>query len=263
LAELTATNRGSFLVEQQGPPGATPVVLVAGLGDDHTSWEEPAALLAESHRVVAFDNRGIGGSPITPGPYSVREMADDAHELASELGLGRVTAVGSSMGGAVCQEWALGHPDDLDRLVISNSWGERDTWFSGVMEHWIELAGRGAGRDLLFQLALFCFSPGYLSEHSETIAEFLDAPLPDLDGFRAAARACQRHHAIDRLPQLRVPTLVLGGEHDALTRPALSRRLAEAIPGAQLSWLNAGHMTFWEQPHDWAAAVRDFIASAG
>jgi 3-oxoadipate enol-lactonase len=260
VAELVATGRGTFLVEERGRRDGAPIVLVAGLGDDHASWEEPAAHLAESHRVVTFDNRGIGGSPITPGPYSVKEMAEDAHQLASELGLGRVTAVGSSLGGAICQEWALAHPEAVERLVLSNSWGERDTFFSGVMEHWIELAGRGSGRDLLFQLALFCFSPGYLHERPETIQEFLDAPVPNLDGFRAAARACQRHHAADRLSAIEAPTLVLGGAHDILTRPELSERLAAAIPDATLSWLPTAHMTFWEEPRRWSTAVSEFVS---
>jgi 3-oxoadipate enol-lactonase len=262
LAELIHTGRGSFLVEQSGPPDATPIVLVAGLGDDNSSWAEPVELLGESYRVVTFDNRGIGRSPITPGPYSVQQMADDAHELVSELGLGRVTAVGSSMGGAICQEWALAHPDDVDRLVLSNTWGERDRWFSGLLDHWIELAGRGSGRDLLYQLALFCFSPDYMEQHPDTIEQFLDAPIPSLDGFRAAARACQRHHALDRLSAIEVPTCVIAGEHDILTRPALSRRLAAAIPAAELCWLPAGHMTFWEQPHAWATTVHNFINRA-
>lgn len=259
MAELIDTPRGSFLVELSGPAAATPIVLVAGLGDDHSSWAEPVMLLARFHRVVTFDNRGIGASPITPGPYSVKQMADDAHELVSQLGLDRVSAVGSSMGGAICQEWALAYPDDVDRLILSNTWGQRDRWFSGLLDHWIELAGRGSGRDLLYQLALFCFSPDYLEEHSDTIEEFLDAPVPNLDGFRAAARACQGHHAIDRLSRIEVPTCVIGGEHDILTRPALSRRLAAAIPSAELRWLPVGHMTFWEQPDAWATAVHDFV----
>lgn len=259
MAELIDTPRGSFLLELHGPPDASPVVLVAGLGDDHSSWAEPVAVLARSHRVVTFDNRGIGDSPVTAGPYSTTQMAEDTHELVAALGLGHVTAVGSSMGGAICQEWTLAYPDDVDRLILSNTWGERDRWFSGLLDHWIELAGRGSGRDLLHQLALFCFSPDYLEEHPDTIEQFLDAPVPHLDGFRAAARACQRHHALDRLTRIGVPTCVIGGEHDILTRPALSRRLAAAVPSAELRWLPVGHMTFWEQPDAWTTAVLEFI----
>jgi pimeloyl-ACP methyl ester carboxylesterase len=97
----------------------------------------------------------------------------------------------------------------------------------------------GSGRDLLYQLAMFCFSR--LHEGApDTVDQFLDAPVPSLDGFRAAARACQAHHAVDRLGGLEQPALVLGGDHDILTRPALSRRLAEVIPDAVLRWLPTG-----------------------
>jgi 3-oxoadipate enol-lactonase len=257
---LIATGRGSFFVAQSGPTDAATIVLVAGLGDDHTSWGEPVGLLSDSYRIVTFDNRGIGRSPITPGPYSIPQMAEDVHEVVAALGLQQVCAVGSSMGGAICQEWALAYPDEVERLVLSNTWAEQDRWFASLIDHWIELAGRGSGRDLLYQLALFCFSPNYLDANPDTVDQFLDAPVPNLDGLRAAGRACQGHQALDRLAGIERPTLVVGGEHDILTRPALSRRMAAAIPGAELRWLASGHMTFWEQPLAWAKLVDDFVA---
>lgn len=260
MGEVIATARGSFLVEVTGPrqPRGT-VVLVAGLGDDHTSWAQPAEILSEALRCVTFDNRGIGASPVTPGPYRIPDMAEDAHQIVTELGLGTVCAVGSSMGGAICQEWALAHPEQIDRLVLSNTWAAPDPWLTALFEHWIELAGHGSARDLLFQLALFCLSPGHFQANPDTVAEFLDAPVPNLDGFRAAARACQRHDSRDRLARLRAPTLIVGGEYDILTRPALSRDLAAAIPEAELSLLPTGHMIFWEEPEEWTQQVCDFI----
>ena len=260
MAEYIDTSRGSFYVEQTGPTDAPTIVFVAGLGDDYSSWAEPVGLLNRKYRCITFDNRGIGNSPITPGPYSISQMAEDAHAVVTDLGVGRVAAVGSSMGGAICQEWALAHPQIIDRLVLSSTWAEQDRWFTALFDHWIELAGRGSGRDLLYQLALFCYSPDYLAVHPSTVEEFLDAPVPSLDGLRAAGRACQRHHTLDRLPLLAVPTLVIGGEQDILTRPAFSQRLAAAIPDAKLSWLETGHMTFWERPDEWAAILDTFVA---
>src|SRR3712207_9055151 len=69
---------------------------------------------------------------------------------------------------------------------LSNSWAEQDPWFSALIGHWIDLAGRGSGHDVLYQLALFCFSPAYLREHPETIQEFLAEEMPDTVGFRGA-----------------------------------------------------------------------------
>ena len=144
-------------------------MFVAGLGDDHTSWDAPIEYLSQKYRCVTYDNRGIGRSPITDGPYTTQQMAEDAQAIADQLGLEQLVAVGSSMGGAICQEWALAQPETVERLVLSNTWGGADAWFSALIEHWIQLAVRGAGADILYQLALFCFSPDYLSEHPETI----------------------------------------------------------------------------------------------
>lgn len=254
------TERGEFQVERTGPSGGQTIVLVAGLGDDSSSWQDVVSRLSRSYDCVCFDNRGIGQSPITDGPYTTAQLADDAHGIAAALGLEQIVAVGSSMGGAICQEWALRHPDDLDALVLSNTWAARDTWLSGLMSHWIELAERQAAREILYQLALLCFSPRYLESHPGMIEEFLRSPVPDLNGFASAAHACRAHDAIDRLSEVDLPTLVIGGDYDILTRPDLSRDLAAAMPNAEVTMLPAGHMIFWEQVEAWEQAVNSFIS---
>jgi len=260
MADFVETPRGSFYVEQSGHDDARPIMFVAGLGDDHASWEAPVEYLSQQYRCVTYDNRGIGRSPITDGPYTTRQMAEDAQAIADQLGLDQLVAVGSSMGGGICQEWALAQPSTVERLVLSNTWGGHDAWFSALIEHWIQLAARGAGSDILYQLALFCFSPEYLNQHRETIEEFLASELPDTTGFAAAGRACQSHDALDRLATIKAPTLIIGGRYDILTRPDLSADLAAAMPAAELAWLPAGHMTFWECPREWAQLVDDFVS---
>jgi pimeloyl-ACP methyl ester carboxylesterase len=70
-------------------------------------------------------------------------MVDDAHDLAQALELGPVVAVGSSMGGAICQRWALRHPEDIGRLVLTITWAERDAFTNALFDHWISLAKAG------------------------------------------------------------------------------------------------------------------------
>lgn len=261
MGEVVSTPRGEFFVEQRGPAQGVPLIFVAGLGDDHSSWTDPVDILSQSFRCITFDNRGIGRSVVTPGPYSTHSMAEDAEAVAVALGLDAVDAIGSSMGGAICQEWALAHPDRVRRLVLSNTWAEQDPWFSALIGHWIDLAGRGAGHDVLYELALFCYSPAYLREHPHTIQEFLAEGMPDPVGFRGAGAACRGHNAIGRVSGISQPTLVIGGRADILTRPDLSRNLAAALPGARLVWLDAGHMIFWEKPREWADTVAAFVES--
>jgi pimeloyl-ACP methyl ester carboxylesterase len=245
--------------EAQG--AGPPLVLVAGLGDDRTSWAAQIADLARDHRVVAFDNRGVGRSAAPPGPYSIEQMADDAHDIARQLGLGPVTAVGSSMGGAICQQWALRHPDDIQRLVITNSWAERDVFTSALFDHWIAMAERGLSRHIVESLLLFCHCPDYLVRKPGTVKAFLETPAPRLDGFAAAAAACRGHHTLDRAHEIRHPALVLAGEFDILTRPELSKRLAQRMKAARYAALPTGHMVFWEMPDEFNRLVREFLAS--
>lgn len=239
----------------EGPP----VVLVAGLADDRTSWSGQVPALSNDHLVIVFDNRGIGDSSIPNGPYSIDEMADDAHAVVQALELGPVSAVGSSMGGAICQRWALRHADDLERLVLTNTWAERDAFLDVLFSHWIALGEDRDGRRIMESLSLFCFSPEHMRTHASFIADFLALPPPPLTGFVGAAHACRTHETLAELGSITHPTLVIAGEHDILTRPALSERIFNSIPAARMKLLPAGHMIFWEQPEAFSDLVLEFL----
>jgi 3-oxoadipate enol-lactonase len=236
-----------------------PVVLVAGLADDRTSWSRQVPALAEDHLVIVFDNRGIGNSSVPTGPYSIDGMADDAHAVVEGLGLGPVSAVGSSMGGAICQRWALRYADDLERLVLTNTWGERDAFLDVLFSHWIALGENGSGRRIMESLFLFCFSPDHIKAHPPFVADFLALPPPPLTGFVGAAHACRGHDTLGELQSIRHPTLVVAGEYDILTRPALSERIFKSIPAARMKLLPTGHMIFWEQPEAFSDLVLRFL----
>ena len=248
-------------MHETGPREGHPVVLVAGLGDDHASWDSVLPYLTPEYRCVTFDNRGIGQSPITPGPYSLAGLADDVHALHQALQLQPCLAIGSSMGGAICQEWALRYPEDLSGLVLSNTWGRTDPFLRVLFEHWTSLADEASVDHLRDSLLLFSMSAAYLADHPETVSDFRSSPPPDLDGFKAAAAACRAHDTLSRLGDLSQPALVLAGRHDILTRKELSEELADALPDAQLQLLDAGHMTFWEAPEAWDRAVRHWLAA--
>ncbi|MHB1432169.1 MAG: alpha/beta fold hydrolase [Streptosporangiaceae bacterium] len=239
-----------------------PIVWVAGLGDDHTSWSQQVLDFTQENLCVTFDNRGIGRSSIPPGPYTTAAMAEDVHELIADLELGPVVAVGSSMGGAICQEWAIRHPEDMRGLVLTNTWGRSDGYLRTLFEHWIALA-QDSGQRMLESLLLFSFGADYLAAHPDIAAEFLRSAPPNLEGFAAAATACREHDALDALASLTVPTLVVVGDADILTRPALGEEIVRRIPGAELARIPAGHMLFWERPAEFASAVRNFMRSKG
>src|SRR2546423_4355821 len=101
--------------ESQG--AGEPVLLIHGLGYARWGWEPVAEPLAERFGLLLFDNRGIGASEIPPGPYTARAMAEDAVSVLDEAGVDSAHVVGTSLGGMVAQELALGWPGRVDRLL--------------------------------------------------------------------------------------------------------------------------------------------------
>lgn len=237
-----------------------PLVLVAGLADDHASWGAVADELAAERTVIAFDNRGIGRSSTPAGPYTIAQMADDAHQLVAALDVGPVDALGSSMGGAICQLWASDHPEDVRELILTNTWVRREPFLELLFEHWRTLARDGHGQRLLEAGTLFAFSPAFLRANAGRIGELIGTEPPPLDGYAAAAHACREHDGVSAAERIGQRTLVIAGEHDILTRPEQSRMLVELIAKAEPAWLPTGHMTFWEQPGPFVRLVRAFLS---
>ena len=247
-----------------GAPRPT-IVLSHALGCDLSLWDALANSLAAEHRVVAFDHRGHGDSDAPPGPYSMAELADDAERLLAELegeGSRSVVWVGISLGGMVGQELALRHPQRLKALVLANTSGGygpegQGQWRERIAA--IEQDGLEAVVDATLQR---WFGPATHAANPALVARWrrrvVSTPLV---GYLGAAHAVMGVDTLARLPQLRLPTLVIAGSADPSTPPAMAQALAQAVPDAQLVVLDgAAHLSVLEQPAAFEAALRGFLA---
>src|SRR3712207_194537 len=120
-----------------------PLLLIAGLGGNTLGWVMLLPALAQHFRVIAFDNRGAGRSSAPPGPYTTRQMADDAAALLAHLGIERAHVLGLSLGGMIAQELALAHAERVDRLVLYATYARprpaiHDRW----LKNWVEASER-------------------------------------------------------------------------------------------------------------------------
>jgi 3-oxoadipate enol-lactonase len=109
----TITANGLDLAYQIDGDGPETLVLVNGLADTKESWEAQLPAFAERYRVVSYDNRGVGETTTTSGPYTTKQMADDLAALVDGAGLDRFHLLGVSMGGMIAQEYAIAHADRL------------------------------------------------------------------------------------------------------------------------------------------------------
>jgi len=241
-----------------------PVLLVNGLGADHTTWGLQTEFLKEHFRVVAFDNPGVGQSQGPPGPYTSELFADVAASLLRSLGIERAHVVGASMGGIIVQQLALRHPALVRSLVMHCTWGRCDRYLASLFRSWQAIARVVSPLDLSRQLWLWVFTPSWY-ERAGVIEELerqtLEAPFPQSpEAFCDQAEACIAHDELDRLGQIEAPTLITVGDSDLLTPPYHSAAIKERMPNALLHvWPKMGHAPFWEIPDEFNKLSYEFL----
>jgi 3-oxoadipate enol-lactonase len=249
----------SLNVRTEGAREAPAVVLGHPLGADLTVWDDVAPILAKKFFVVRFDARGHGGSDVPPGPYALADLGGDVVALMDALGLARAHFVGLSMSGAIGQ-WLMVHaPHRLDKVVLANT----AAYFPGP-ENWnarIRAARGGQMADLAAMVVQRWLTPAFRAGDPEKFAqvESLLRGTPPL-GYAAccaALRDADLRDAIRAAPAR--PTLVIVGESDASTPPALGEALAGALPDARLVRLHAAHLSCIEAAHGFLAAVEKFL----
>jgi pimeloyl-ACP methyl ester carboxylesterase len=235
--------------ELHGNPDAEPIVLLEGMGGDIPGWRRNIPTLARELFVVAYDFRGNGRSDAPDGPMSMQTFVDDTLALLEELGLESAHFYGQSFGGMVGQELALSHRERVRSLTLAathsgRTHGVRATATVPKDRPWEQL-----------------YSPGFPEAHSEHVADDLRSGIPqEPDARKRQWEAMQDFDSYDRLPDLRVPTLVLHGTADRVVDPENARILARRIPGAELVMLKgAGHVYHSEQPEASDRAVLEFV----
>jgi pimeloyl-ACP methyl ester carboxylesterase len=245
------------------------VVLVHGLGYARWGWEPVADQLAEEFRVILLDNRGIGESDAPPGPYTARRMAEDVVAVLDAVGVERAHVVGTSLGGMVAQEVALGWPQRVDRLVLVCTTPGGPKAFP-LPRRTLELMASAptlpqeAALRRFVENALGADTVARRPELADLIYERRLQHPPDPAGWQAQAAAGVTFDAFDRLGSITAPTLVVHGTDDGVVDSRNARLLAEAIPRARLElFAGGGHLFFWEQPERFVEVVRDFLTPDG
>jgi 3-oxoadipate enol-lactonase len=242
--------------ETSGPEGAPVLLLGGSLGSTLKMWDGQLAL-AERLRLVRYDHRGHGGSPIPPGPYEIEDLGRDVLALLDALELERASYCGLSIGGMVGMWLAANAPERIDRLVLICTSAQLPA------EPWAERAAtvREAGTLEVVADAVVArwLTPEYAATHPELVAE-LRAMLVanDPEGYAACCGAIERMDLRDQLARIAAPTLVISGAQDEAIPPEHQRLIADAIPGARLETIDPGaHIAPVEQP----ARVNELIAA--
>ncbi|MBB3083639.1 alpha/beta fold hydrolase [Geodermatophilus sabuli] len=243
-----------------------PVLLVMGTSGSIGLWGEVVPRLAERFRVIAFDNRGLGGSDRGEGAITAASMADDASALLEALEVPRAHVLGWSLGSAVAQEMALATPQQVATAVLYATWGRCDGFQRSVFT---ALRHPYEKRDMEAALgaAGLAFSPQILDRPD--FLQLLEPMLPAFpqDDAQMAVTTEQwdadlAHDTLDRLGDITAPTLVVVGEQDLLTPQWQAKAVADRIPGARYELVTgpgSSHGMHIERPEDLLRIVTDFL----
>jgi 3-oxoadipate enol-lactonase len=226
----------------EGPMAAPAVLLAHPLGVTHRLWDATAAALRDRYRVVRYDVRGHGASATPPGPYSLREMADDVRALLDSLAIRDVHFAGMSMGGCIGLAFALAHPGRVRSLVLCDTTACYGPAVAPMWDERLRVAETaGMAPELVERTMAIWFSPDFRARRPEVV-DRIAAMLAACDprGYAASIRAIGWADQRDRIAAIRVPVLVLVGENDPGTPVAMAREIAERIAGARLVVLPGG-----------------------
>lgn len=241
----------------EGPEDAPVVMLAHGILTTLAMWDAVARLLAPRWRLLRYDLRGHGSTAATRPPYTLSALADDAIGLLDALGIERVHFVGASLGGMLGQQVGARHADRLHTLTLANT-----TAVQGAPEAWslrmVTASERGIPA-LVEPTLQRWFTPDFLASASPEIARMRALALATpVDGFLGCAAAIRDLSQLELVRGIRVPTLVIAGEHDAATTPLEGRCIGDSIPGSVLALLPAAHQSAVECPEAFCAAWAAF-----
>ena len=245
----------SFDVQGSGPV----VVLISGSNLDRRMWARETAWLARTHTVVRYDLRAHGQSDTATAPFS---HLGDLVDVLDTLKIAKASLVGLSAGSAIALDGALEHPSRIERIVLSGPApsgyvSKERPAFVGDLGKALQARDYAKAAEVLLGTTVFAAPPESQALVRQMVTENDRLWTVSRDLMKGPPR-----NAIDRLDQVRVPTLVLVGELDALQREP-AELLGKSIPGARLIVIpGGGHLLNLTSPKEFEAAVSSFLRAS-
>jgi 3-oxoadipate enol-lactonase len=239
MAVATTTRTGTTLAYRvYGDPADDPLVLLHGLGADHSMWRPQLEQYpAHGFRLVVPDVRGHGDSdPVST--FSIAACADDLATVLDDLGVDETAVAGVSMGGLIAQQFAIAYPERVTRLVLSDTYSSIHGLRARVLSRLATLVLSVVPARLQMQLV----ASYYEGSGNEAVREYFRTQLFEMDRTQLvrARRAVNRFDCRDALGRITAPSLIVVGDENPGWFVELSRETADGIPDARFSRLPGG-----------------------
>jgi proline iminopeptidase len=275
--------------------GAPLLIVHGGPGASHDYFLPYLLPLMRTNKLVFIDERGGGKSSKLADPkgYTIANMVEDLEAVRQALGLGKISLLGHSFGGALVQAYALKYQKNLSHLILGSTFSSTRELNEALARMKADMDPKDRARINALEAAGL-FNKGEIWEHGRYSEEYAklawgkgyfpyvyfnnpDPTYDPLSGNTSTAWDVYREmwgsdgefivdgnlkevEYVDRLHEIKVPTLIIVGEHDE-SDPKMSKEMHEKIAGSELVILpKSGHMTFVDQNEMFLKTVRDFVA---
>jgi|SRR5687768_15765426 len=252
------TRRGELGLLEAGAGGsAVPIIFLHGVGSDKSVWKPQVEHFGQARRAVAFDYPGYGESELRPDATR-DDFAAAVLAGMDALGISRAHICGLSLGGVIAIAMHARAPERCASLILADTFAVHPDG-EGIYQRSVEASTTNSMRALAEQRVGMLLGSAASQELRDEVVGTMAAI--DRVAYRVGAEAVWLADQRDAAAAINVPALVLCGEEDRVTPPALSQALAELVPGAELEIIaGAGHLSNAEQPVAFNLTLDRFLA---
>ncbi len=241
-----------------GPADAPPLLLINSIGSTREMWARNVPAFTTAFRVIRYDARGHGQSPVPEGEYTIDDLGRDALAVLDAAGAASAHVCGISLGGLTAMWMGVHAPDRVSRLVLANTAarvGSRESWSERIA------LVRARGMTAVADLAIpNWFTAAFRERDPDTVHAFRTMlQACPVEGYLGCCAALRDADLRDDIVRIASPTLVIGGRADRSTSVDGAELIRARIPGARLVVLDSAHLSNVEQSEAFSSAVLDFL----
>ena len=246
----------NYEIEGNGPW----ITLSHSLACNLHMWDEQMPVLTKKYKVLRFDTRGHGQSDAPAGDYTLEQLADDAKGLLDALQIRQTHWVGLSMGGMIAQAFVLKYPGVFQSMVLADTTSRRPPDAAKMWGDRITTAQEKGMEALVESTLARWFTEPYRNTRKDVMERIgKDIRATPVAGFAGCCHAISKVDYLDRLKEIKVPSLIMVGEQDHGTPPEAARVIQQNLPGSELKILaSAAHLSNIEQVDEFNKAITAF-----
>ena len=242
-----------------------PLLVLNGIFMSCASWEKFVPAFSAHCRLLLLDFYDQGRTAKRNADYSQSEQVALVHAFLRHMGISRCSIIGISYGGEIALQFASSFPEQVEKLILSNTCPNTSDWLRDIGHSWEFACNSHDGHQFFKTCIPIVYSPQFYTKNyawaSAREALFLRVFTPEIyDAFARLIRSAEAYDVRDKLGQITAETLVISAEHDYVTPLFQQREIVSGIPNAAHAMiLDAGHAVMYEKPAEFISLVLGFM----